>query len=103
MTERRIAARKKFSMRLLPRSVLGGMIAGKKGAVRRFNKSGVRGLEGFTVSRSATTGQFIINGVPESELVNKFPSIEISKASINPNHLTLEQIRKIVAAMKVAS
>lgn len=94
---------KKFSMRLLPRSVLGSIVVGKKSSIRRHENSRVRGLDGFTVSQSDTTGQLIINGVPESELVNKFPGIEFAKSSIKPKHLTAEQIRRMVAAMKVAS
>lgn len=93
----------KFVMRLPPSPIRGSVIVGKKASVRRFKKSGIKGLERFTVSRSGATGQLIINGVPESELVNKFPGVEISKAPIKPNHLTQDQIRRMVAAMKVAS
>lgn len=103
MTAKRVRPGKKFSMRLLPSSVLESVVVSKKGAPWQLKKAKVKGLKSFAVSRSSATGQLIINGVPESELVNKFPGIEISKASVKPKHLTVEQIHKIVAAMKVAS
>ena len=51
--------------------------------------------------RRTADGLFVISGVKETNLVNRFPEVEVQRAAGKPKHLSKDRISAMVRLMKI--
>lgn len=60
-----------------------------------------KATQSVRISRTSD-GKFVIDGVSQGRLVNKYPDVKVRKTTIKPLHFSETDISEIVKSMKVA-
>lgn len=93
MTMKKKVAKK--TPRVAERAAIGGI------TLRTDRIKGAQKVQGVASVVVAPDGLFYVNGVPESEFVNKHPKVKAVSTPIQHTKLPKAQLSKLVAAMKV--
>jgi hypothetical protein len=91
-------AMKKKTTKKVPRVAEGAFL---RGTLHASRIKGAQRVQGVATVVMAPDGLFYVNGVPETELVNKHPKVKADTTPILHTKLPKAELSKLVAAMKV--